>query len=211
LLISFLNSHPSIRADGEVLNKLNGRHYTEILEKVFSRQPYYIAARGFKIFYYHPIDIESAELWHDLREAVDLRVIHLKRRNILRTMISRKIALSQEVWRIPSVRGQHPAGKMAVSFTPTELEQGFMETKRWEEEGDEAFQGHPMVSIDYEDLVDSTDATFRKITDLLDVRFVPPKTNLRKQNPERLRDLVTNYDELKSAFAASKWHVFFDE
>ncbi|WP_280564143.1 hypothetical protein [Chromohalobacter sp. 48-RD10] len=56
LLVSLLNSHPNISADGEIFSKLNGRDYKRIISNAFSRQPRYIKAKGFKIFYYHPQD-----------------------------------------------------------------------------------------------------------------------------------------------------------
>jgi len=38
-----------------------------------------------------------------------------------------------------------------------------------------------------------------------------PKTNFRKQNPESIKELVKNYNELKIAFSRSKWQEFFVE
>ncbi len=55
MLLSFLNSHPNIHAEGEVFNRLNGQNYQEILSRVFADQPPRILAKGFKIFYYHPM------------------------------------------------------------------------------------------------------------------------------------------------------------
>jgi len=36
-------------------------------------------------------------------------------------------------------------------------------------------------------------------------------TDMKKQNPERLAALVTNYAEPKQAFAGSEWQSFFEE
>lgn len=134
MLISFLNSHPNIHAEGEIFSKLNGQDYKDVLAKAFSKQPSYIAAKGFKIFYYHPLDDEPDSLWKDLMTLDDLRVIHLKRRNIFRTLISRKLAGMQDVWRIPSSESLNPVKNRAVTFTPEELEEGFKQTKEWEGE-----------------------------------------------------------------------------
>ena len=98
LLISLLNSNPYIHAKGEIFSKLSGRNYKEVLAKAFSKQPYYVKASGFKIFYYHPSDDISCGIWDDLQSLDDLHVIHLKRRNILRTLLSRKIAGLNDVW-----------------------------------------------------------------------------------------------------------------
>lgn len=211
MLISFLNSHPNLRAEGEIFSKLNGQNYKDVLAKAFSKQPYYIAAKGFKIFYYHPLDDESNVLWKDLMILDNLCVIHLKRRNIFRTLISRKLAGIQDVWRVPSSESLNAANNNAVTFTPEELEEGFKQTREWEKQGDEMFRKNSMASVYYEDLVNDPEGAFLKITDLLSVHYLHPRTNLRKQNPERLRDLVINYDELKSAFSGTEWQPFFEE
>jgi LPS sulfotransferase NodH len=211
LLISFLNSNPSIRAESEILGRLNGRNYKDILENVFSKQPRRIKAKGFKIFYYHPMDDESNNAWDDLVNMDNLWVIHLKRRNILRTLISRKIAGSQDVWQISPSDMSKSGGSKSVTFTAEELEEGFRQTRDWEERWDQMFQNHPITCIYYEDLVRDPEGTYRKITDFLGVNYVKPITNIRKQNPERLSDLVTNYDELKNTFSGTEWQHLFEE
>ena len=211
MLVSFLNSHPNIRADGEVFSKLNGRRHEAIFAKAFSKQPKYIKAKGFKVFYYHPLDDDSDVLWEYLTSLDGLRVIHLRRRNILRTLISRKIAGIHDVWRVPSTEKHKTVKKTSVTFTPAELEEGFRETRKWEEEGDTMFAKNRMVSVCYEDLVDDPERQFHGITDLLGVHHIKPTTNLIKQNPESLRDLVANYDELKSEFHGTEWQIFFED
>ena len=210
LLISLLESHPNIRADGEIFMELNGRDYTDSLAKVFAKQPYYIRARGFKIFYYHPRDDASCGLWNDLVNLDDLCVIHLKRRNILRTLISQKIAASQDVW-LATSPSHHNGENKAVTFTVEQLKKGFRRTRKFEEDGDARFRKHPLMSVYYEDLIDDTEAVFREVSDFLGVQYLPPKTNLRRQNPESINDLLENYDQLKSAFYGTEWQPFFDE
>ncbi|MFP3982435.1 MAG: sulfotransferase [Desulfurivibrionaceae bacterium] len=211
MLISFLNSHPNIRAEEEIFSKLNGKDYENILKKTFSREPRNIKAKGFKIFYYHPQDDESGAIWEELIKLNDLLVIHLKRRNIFRTLISRKLAVIQNSWIANSSKKLNQDKDKRVSFTVEELEEGFKQTREWERLGDEMFKNHSKISVYYENLVSDPEDTFAKITDFLDLHYVEPKTNLRKQNPENLRDLVTNYDELKSAFSGTEWYSFFED
>lgn len=211
MLLSFLNSHPNIYAEGEIFRALNGRSYKYILDKVYSTHPSYIKAKGFKIFYTDPMDDDSNEVWDDLTGMDDLYVIHLKRRNILRTILSRKIAATQGVWATWSRKERNSDINKMVSFTVEELEFSFKQTRDAEIKGDLDFCEHPLITAYYEDLVADTENEFGKVTDFLGVEYVPPKTNLRKQNPESLRDLIVNYDELKSAFSGTGWHDFFDD
>ena len=183
MLKTFLDSHPNIHAEWEILNNLKGRNYKDVLGKAFCKEPYYIKAKGFKIFYYHPFDDESNDIWVDLVTMENLWVIHLKRRNIFHTLISYKIASNQDVWVDTSSNRKNSKNK-AVTFTAKELEEGFKQTRKWEKCGDEMFKDHPLVSVYYEDLINDPEGTFSKITDLFDVQYVQPKTYLRKQNPE---------------------------
>jgi LPS sulfotransferase NodH len=211
MLKSFLNSHPNAQVDGELFARLNGRDYTDVLAKAFAKQPFYVKAKGFKIFYYHPLDDETSGIWEDLTKMEGLHVIHLKRKNILRTLISRKIAGIQDLWLTSSANARTSSEDRTVTFTAEELEEGFNQTREWERRGDKMFERHPLISIYYEDLVSDPEAVFRNVTEFLGIRYVPPKTALRKQNPEHARNLVSNYDELRLAFAKSEWQEFFNE
>ena len=211
MLISFLNSHPDILVEGEIFAKLNGRDHRDILAGAYGKQPHRVKAKGFKIFYYHPQDGDPDSLFADLTGQTDLRVIHLKRRNILRTLISRKIAAAQDVWAVTTSTPTEIARRKAVRLSVEELEDGFRQTRAWEERGDAAFSGHRTVSIYYEDLVASPKASFETILGFLDLPYRPLETNHRRQNPEHLEDLVTNYGELKAAFAGTPWQDFFED
>lgn len=211
LLISLLNSHRQIRADREIFNRLNGRNYKDILDRAFAKQHFWVKAKGFKIFYYHPIDHIDCGIWNDLLAMDDLYVIHLKRTNILHTLFSRKVAGIQDQWTAQSrSKGQAPREKIRVSFTVDELAKDFQQTRTWEEVAEQNLRNHPLLSVNYEDLVTERAATFRKVTDFLGVDYRLPNTELRKQNPQKLQDLITNYDELKGAFAGTEWAQFFE-
>lgn len=212
LLISLLNSHPHIKAEGEIFNKLNGDNYKTVLDKAFSKQPYSIKAKGFKIFYYHPLDDNSGDIWQELKAMDDLYVIHLKRENILRILLSRKIAGIQDIWAIRSEENRStPRENVSVSFTEEELRDGFTRTRDWEEYGDENFRNHSILTVTYEDLVNDRSSTFRKVTDFLGIQYIKPDTELKKQNTKTIRESIKNYDELKSAFAKTELAPFFED
>jgi LPS sulfotransferase NodH len=212
LLISLLDSHPDIRAEGEIFAKLEGRNYEDVLRQAWGRQPFNVKAKGFKIFYYHPLDDESCGLRDDLVSMDDLYVIHLKRRNILRTLVSRKIAGLRDVWLVSSDNSASTDRKdVSVSFTMDELNEAFRQTREWEEAADHDFRNHPLLSIAYEDLADGPTAAFRTVTDFLGVRYMQPATELRKQNTRTLEETIANYDELKEAFARTEWAPFFED
>jgi len=210
LLISFLNGHPDIFAEGEIFARMNERDPLARLAAAFGRQPRHIKAKGFKIFYYHPLDADGTALWQRLAGMQGLRVIHLTRRNVLRTLLSRKIAGLQDAW--TATRYDRSAVEARrVRFTPEELEQGFQETRRWEESVDRRFPAQATLHLSYEELIADPAAVYAAMLAFLGAREVAPSTHLRRQNPEKLRELIDNYSELKEAFAGSPWQAYFDE
>jgi len=211
MLISFLDSHPNIIAEGEIFHTIKDNDCLTLLEKVFAQQSPHIKAKGFKIFYYHPLDDEQSDIWKHLVNIKNLHVIHLKRRNILRTLISRKIAGSQKVWSVKKASNfLIPSQSKSIEFNALELEKGFIVTREWEKKGDDLFRNHPLLNVFYEDLVKEPEESFKKITGFLGVCYVQPSTDLQKQNPEKTTDLLLNFDELKSHFANTEWQQFFD-
>lgn len=210
LLIDLMNTHPMIYAEGEIFSSLEGRTANQILETIYSRYPKYIKVVGFKIFYYHPQDDESGLIWELLKEMEDLIVIHLKRRNILRTLLSRKIAGITNAYR-HDLGKDHSDGNKRCSFTEDELLSGFEQTRGWEDDFGGMFQTYEGIEIYYEDMADNMYREFRRITKILNLKYREPRTTLKKQNPEKMYDLIGNYHELKEKFANTEWADFFDD
>lgn len=211
LLLSYLNVHPNIIADHELFQRPVKKPITKVLRKEFRRYPKSINAVGFKIFYNHPLGEDNPYLWKTLKNMEDLYVIHLKRRNILRTMLSLKLALQLDQWIKYNPNQSHNIERKKVSFDMESLEAGFIETRQWEEQGDEMFKDHPNMTIYYEELVESPEETVSKVTDFLGLGPCQPSTYLVRQNPEKASDLIENYKELKEYFSGSPWESFFDE
>lgn len=208
LLASFLNSHPHAHVEGEIFGRLNGQDQRAILDRVWGRQARYIRAKGFKLFYYHPLDGDPEHLWNMIRSVDGVRVIHLRRRNLLRTLASRRIAEQQGVW-VRSRQGENPPTN-AVHFEPEELERGFCQTREWEQMAELRLRILPSANLDYEDLAGDPTQEFRRVTDFLGLDPAHPRTFFRRQNPQRLSELIDNFDELRHSFRGTEWEGFFD-
>ena len=207
LLLSYLNSHPNVFAQGEIFSHIAQKKWQNTLASNFKKQPPNIKAYGFKIFYYHPLDCKGDLLWDRLLKDHDLYVIHLKRQNILRSVISGKIASQQKVWSTALPVDE----KEKTYLSAKKLATAFKRTRHWEQTFAKRFSSHPTLDVYYEDLVSFKDQTYRKVTDFMDLAYVPPRTVLTKQNPEKARDLIENYDELKEIFNDTAWSAFFHE
>ena len=102
LLRGLLNGHPAVVAYGEIFRDVRNMDWDHtgyfqspaaanglqqdpvrfIDAQVFGRYPRNTGAVGFKLFYYHARDGRAQGVWDYLVQRRDLRVLHLKRRNI---------------------------------------------------------------------------------------------------------------------------------
>lgn len=226
-LISLLDSHPNIYARGEIFLKLKGRDYREILNKTFCKQPPNVKAVGFKIFYLQPYDNRNCGIWPELIEMRHVHVIHLKRRNILQTLLSKK--LSQQTKISKATTGNHlkdiqkrevelsyetylqDIQERKVEFTYEELVAEFNTLKNLEAEFDDKFRSHPLLTVYYEDLVSRLNSEMETITNFLGLPFHHPKSQYVKLNPESPSTLIDNYESLRKAFSGTEWAQFFEE
>jgi len=221
MLVQYLNSHPSIRCDYEVLCTLDGRSGPALVESIYGKQPFNIKAKGFKIFYYHPSDADQlsvAETWSALQSIPNLHLIHLRRLNLLETAVSSKIAYESGVYgdlrKVPkSLSKAIESVEIKTTIYPIEkLQAAFEKTRQWEDEYPNRFPNCPSLETTYEALVTQPQVELRKICTFLGcTEPFRLKTNFQKQRTKSLRSVVENYAELKEYFAESSWSEFFTE
>jgi len=214
LIHSYLNASPHILARGEIFQTLKGRSYQDILAWVFSKHPSFIKAVGFKIHYDHPADDHHCGIWDDLKDMKNLHVIHLTRKNILRSFLSEKIARQSGVWTTKDKAGvtdHRTAEKPVLDLSVAELKEAFEKTRALEKSAGRMFADHPVLDIHYETLAQNPDMAINRIAEFLCIPHFYPKTRLKKQNPYQLSEIINRYDDLKAAFADTPWHEFFEE
>jgi LPS sulfotransferase NodH len=175
---------------------------------VFRKYPRYVAAVGFKLFYYHAQQEELKPAWEHLRERKDIRVIHLKRRNILKTHLSRQRAEMTDLW--TNVGGSKEVEK-PIQLDYEKCLQDFIQTRQWEKDYALFFKDHPKIELDYEDLVADYVSVAHDIQDFLGVKDEPVKPQTHQQSHWPLSRAVANYAELRGKFMGSEWEEFFEE
>jgi len=213
MLIQALNAHPHIASDYEIFGKLCGQTEKSILEKCWSKQPFYIRAKGFKIFYYHPQDTEESAIWDLLTAQKDLHVIHLKRRNLLHVEVSSRVAYTTGVYGVRSKKeySNYQKKLSPVEFSHDDLVRLFKQNRDWERAGASRFGAHPMMEVCYEDMAGQFDEEYRRVLTFLGIDYRPPRVDFKKQRTKSMRDLVKDYDALKAGFAGTEWEEFFDD
>ena len=221
MLVEYLNSHPSIRCDYEVLASLDGRSGPAVVESIYGKQPFHIKAKGFKVFYHHPSGVDQAsvdETWASLQSIPNLRLIHLRRLNILEAAVSSKIAYESGVYgdlgnsNILNSRLRDPKETNSIIYPADKLQSVFEKTRQCENQYPKRFSTCPSLEITYEALVSQPQAELSRICSFLDCNISSRlTTNFRKQRSKSLRSVLANYDELKEYFACSCWEEFFVE
>jgi LPS sulfotransferase NodH len=218
LLVNSLQTHPEMKVFGElfrggadeatkkaILASVDGY----FSERVFRRYDKSIKAVGFKIFYHHPVYDHSGKVWDYLLNCKDLRVIHLRRENLLRALVSMKIAEKTDVWKVSQEQSESVDKRIQLSVQ--ECLDVFCKTRQWENEANEKFANNPVMELTYEQLTSDYQRKMRDVQKFLGVKPADLHPLSSKQNPEALADLIVNYSDLEDHFAGTDWEIFFNE
>lgn len=170
-----------------------------------------------------------------LVDDTDLRVLHLKRRNLLRMLVSLRIAQETGFWvdaRERRLRRRLVGASMRTAdrlwglFSPTrapwrsprprlvlaevECREFFDRVEQDDAAYAHRFGDHQQLALYYEDLVNDQEETLSQVQDFLGVAPGRLAPTTRRQNPEPLAELIENYDELYKAFKSTPHASFFD-
>ncbi len=246
LLVQALNSHPNVVCYREVFNwthkriDYNVEGYEDLSrkdvrfraddplrlldERIFRDYPADIAAVGLKLHYGHAFGFAGVE--EALIEDQALRVVHLRRQNMLRTLVSLRVAEQTGVWEHDEdaslrVRLRRLAGRVStrvkygdparVRLTYEQCNQFFIVHALQGQRYDELFAAHPVLQVRYEDLAKNRDSVLAGVQRFLGVPFVDLKVTLQRQSRTPLRETIVNFDELRAAFAGTSAEALFDE
>lgn len=135
-----------------------------------------------------------------------IRVMHLRRHNLLKVHVSRLLMGKRE-----RVQATGPVEAVRTHVDPAEAIDAMRQARERYERFDGLFGTHPRLQLAYESLFDGqglSEAASAAICDFLEVPRQPMHSRLTKLNPELLRDMVTNYDELATAVARTEFAEF---
>lgn len=195
-----------VRFDPKYVLQLRDQHPLEFLERyIFGNKDPDIQAVGFKFFYEHASDYGWRCIWQYLRDK-KVKVIHLKRADVLKSLVSMKMAQCSDKW--TSIDG------VAEPGTTVELHFGecvdyFDKIEAYWEQLPEYFRNNDIYTIEYQDLCMRQQDELVCIQKFLGVPIKPVTSRLMKQNPLPIQNYLCNYGELKKDFIRSKWEKFF--
>ncbi len=249
-----LNSHPQIVCFREVFNlRLDSIEYgvegydaydakdialrkAEPLrfldEKIWCEKPSEVLAVGFKFHYRDNWDAPG--VLGRLTDDKDVRVVHLRRRNVVRALVSLKLAERTGVWlqegrskvtrknllramRHPARAWRRVARLLARPHGASTLATGRPPRARVRVSPKECYEYIVKTSIilaNFEKRFEEHPTFALDYEDVLEEFLGVPVAQLlvtmRRQNPEPLSDLIENYDELYAAFQDSEYAELFD-
>jgi hypothetical protein len=227
-LVESLRSHPEIECAGEILigmpdtprPQYRGR-FKEVAKvaRIFTSgawrparrmERFYAGGKArvrvFKVMYNqlaHPIALKY------LRDNRDIRILHLRRENLLKAYVSRILMRKRD-----RVQTTTPVDAIRIRVQSQEAIADMCRARARYERFEALFTRHSRLSLSYETLFDGqrlAEDSARSICDFLDVARRDMTSRLIKLNPESLREMILNYDELAAALSRTEFSGMLTE
>lgn len=245
LLRTMLESHLEIVCQTEVFNSDNqnlpyalSTPTSEVLDRwVFRDFPEPITCTGFVLQAYHPGGLKAfpgirenphwADIWPRLQNMSGLRVIHLRRDNLLRRYLSHMMARATGNWhhwdrdRVstvshiekPSIQGRDANNRPPIKIDAENLKLDFEEVEELHQQVEQRFgqqfgQG-AYLPLSYEQLCSEPTRMAGQLLQFLGVAVAPLQAAVNKIEDRQLEASIENYAELKQAFVNTRWQAFF--
>jgi hypothetical protein len=226
-LTDCLRSHPDIECAGEILNgdpdepqpSYRGPFKDVLKAYRYARSGAWLADRWIRNFYargsakvrcfkamYNQLSRPFAMRY--FRENPEVRVVHLRRENLLKVHVSTLLMSKRR-----NVQARARTDPVWICVDPGQAIASMREARSVHEKFERTFARHPRLQLAYEELFDGQNLraeSARAVCDFFGVRECPMSSSLLKLNPESLRDMVTNYDELAAAISRSEFAAMLD-
>jgi LPS sulfotransferase NodH len=230
MLVSQLNSHSQALSFGEIFRSPDSigwdfgpfRSYQNrklltlyssdpiaFLEKhVFRRWPSNYKAVGFKLFYYHARTSLQRSVWDYLVDRPEIRILHIKRRNMLGQYVSLQLAHKTDFWSSTHPATQHPP---CIQLDIAACQNHFAWVHRLEEECETLFKNHNIRNVYYEDLARDSTEEIESVQKFLGLRYEMLSAQTVRQQTRPLSQVIANYAELRDACIGTEWENFFEQ
>lgn len=152
-----------------------------------------------------------SDLWEHLSKDLSYHIIHLKRRNYLKRIVSGQTAIATGNWGVGATGGIGDKRSVALRLDGEHLLQDFEAFRRMEQEADMLFANHPKLEIFYEDMIHEQERTGREIQQFLGLAVRKLHAKTEKQSTKKLSEIIENFTELQAQFHGSQWESFFDD
>jgi LPS sulfotransferase NodH len=163
-------------------------------------------AVGFKVNYSQLSKYSEIVSW--VKEN-DVKIIHLMRTNLLKRLVSHKIANTRNLCH--STRSVEP---IKVHIDPEVLIADFHRRQKRYARYKKRFinvYNVPYLEVSYESLVADFDAEIHKVLKFLEIdKLLALSSEFVKVNPDSLEDIVENYGDVKQTLSNTEFEKFLD-
>jgi LPS sulfotransferase NodH len=225
-----LDAHPSVKCYGELLvggnlvapKPFRGRRLltkayryamirawrpASIMDRYYAREAASVVV--FKAMYNH-VDNRRVRLY--LTRHPEIRVIHLRRDNLLKQHVS-KLLLSAKRERAWQTHTTHSIPVVSVRVSAKHAIADMRRVRDAFLEFERLLSGHRRIELLYERLFSGPTLSreaWEKLTELLEIEPASVGSDLIKMNPNDLRPMVENYDELAAALSGTEFERYLD-
>lgn len=183
-------------------NRKNGESFDHVFNMVFNKQPSQVSAVGCKIFYFHLTEEE----WKRFIDKEGFKIIHLVRNNKLRTIVSLDIAFKTDQW---SSNEDTLITNKRIRLDNTTIKKRLESIVQYEQLTRNRFVDRAFLEVSYEELVNYPSKVFNKISKFLNISCVDVSAiELRKQNPDALKDLIENFEDVVNALKGTEYEKY---
>jgi LPS sulfotransferase NodH len=214
-LIESLNSHPKVCAYGEALREYGEKGGSQaqltwvqktLTAPILSRH----SAIGFKTKLRVIVDQDA---FAKVLQEMNTKILYMQRRNRIKAVIStiRSCQLKDRT-------GEYNLYKEGDSLPPSSINiKDFAWELKFREELDLHLEkfihklGLHTLPLYYENLLKNETDTLRSIYDFLGVPFQATKGKAFKSTSNNLREVIVNFDEIRSPYIGTPYESMFDE
>lgn len=226
-----LESHPEVWSGGELLisgihvrapSFLSSSRYATKLYRFVAGGAWYPTrlmtrffesggrpVRIFRAMYNH---IENPWTLGYLRRNSNIHILHLRRQNLLKMYVS-KLLLSRKRVEAWQPHATTPVPVVSTYVSPQAALIHMRRAKALYDHYEQAFAQHPRLGLVYENMIENQGLRPRvaqQVCAFLGISNHPMRSNLIKINPDNLRDMVTNYDELARVLRKTEFAELLD-
>ena len=138
----------------------------------------------------------------------DVKVVHLVRHNLLKAYLSN---LTSKVHKLGHPRDGDAVKPVKIHVSVRPLLRSLRRRRRKVERRRALFRNGPYLEVVYEELVAHRERESRRLLSFLGVHAETPlETNLVKINPDKIPQIVSNYDELSSGLRGTEFEHLLD-
>ncbi len=155
------------------------------------------------------MDCDDKRVWDWILRDDKIKIIHLIRKNRLKTLISKVIAEKTGKWTSYDGKKNIETKDKKFHLEPDKCFEVFEEIESWEFQTRKTFRDHEVIEITYEDLANDREVTMKEIFRFLSLNYIKVSTIMAKQNQEKMENLLLNFEELKVELTKAGYSHFF--